>query len=103
MDTQIIHQSEEIVSLMQNYERTGIMEDLNKAFDMMEQVLDMTTQGSVHQAGRLNNFGIILGRRFERTGSMEDLNRAVDVGDMAVNATPQDHPDRASQLNNLRI
>jgi tetratricopeptide (TPR) repeat protein len=77
------------------------MEDLNKAFNIMEQVIDMTPQDFVPRAGRLSNFGNILGRRFERTGSMEDLNRAVDVSDMAVNATPQDHPDRAGYLNNL--
>jgi hypothetical protein len=101
VDIQIIHQSEEVVGLIQNYERTGIMEDLNKAFDMMEQVIDMTPQGSVYRANRLTNFGVILGKRFERTGSMDDLNRAVDVADMAVNATPEDHPDRAGYLNNF--
>jgi hypothetical protein len=101
MNIQIIHQSEKAVRLAKNYERTGSMEDLNKAFDMMEQVIDTTPQGPFHRAGMLSNFSNILGTRFERIGPMDDLSRAVDVADMAVNATPQDHPDRAVFLSNL--
>ncbi|KAF2675633.1 hypothetical protein K458DRAFT_212328, partial [Lentithecium fluviatile CBS 122367] len=93
VDTQIIHQRQEVDRLIRNYERTGIIEDLNKAFAIMEQILDMTPQGSVHRASMLSNFGVILGKRFERTGSMDDLNRAVDAADRAANATPQDHSD----------
>ena len=93
-----MHQSNHAVELIRNYERTGIIEDLNKAISIIEQVIDMTPQGSIHLAGMLSNFGAMLGMRFERTGSMGDLNRAVDVADMAVNATSQDHPDRAAML-----
>ena len=67
----------------------------------MEQAIDITPQESNDLAGRLSNFGAILGRRFERTGSTDDLNRAVEVANIAVDATPQDHPDRAGYLNSL--
>ena len=64
------------------------MEDLNKAFDMIEQVIDITPHRSAHRAGILNYFGTVFSRRFRRTKSIENLNRAVKVSDMAVNATP---------------
>ena len=93
MDIQIIHKSKRAIRLVQNYEKTGSMEDLNEAFDMMEQVIDIMLQGLVHRAGILSNFSNILRQRFDWTGSIEDLNRAVDVSDIAVNTTPQDHPN----------
>ena len=67
VNIQIMHQSNQAVRLIQNYERTGIIEDLNKAIAIIEQVIDMTPQGSVHLAGILSNFGAMLGRRFEQT------------------------------------
>ncbi|KAF2804516.1 uncharacterized protein BDZ99DRAFT_544163 [Mytilinidion resinicola] len=87
--------------LLQNYERYGSIEDLDKAISVIEQVLNITPQGSEDLAAMLSNFGAMLSRRFERTGSMDDLNQAVDVANMAVEATPQDHPKRAGRLSNL--
>ena len=81
--------------LGRRFERTGSMDDLNRAVDIADMAVNITPQDHPDQAGYLNNLGNWLGRRFKRTGSMGDLNRAVDVADMAVNATPQDHPDRA--------
>jgi len=83
------------------FERTGSMDDLNRAVDAATMAVDATPQDHPDRAGRLNNLGNLLGTRFERTGSMDDLNRAVDAATMAVDATPQDHPDRAVCLNNL--
>ncbi|KAF2804436.1 uncharacterized protein BDZ99DRAFT_354976, partial [Mytilinidion resinicola] len=94
VDILITHQNDTAIRLLQNYERNGNMEDLEKAVSIMEQVVDMTPQESINLMVRLSNFGSMLSRRFEQTGSMDDLNRAVDVADKTVHATPQDHPDR---------
>ncbi|RYP43130.1 hypothetical protein DL770_011836 [Monosporascus sp. CRB-9-2] len=87
--------------LGRRFERTGSMDDLNRAVDVADMAVDATPQDHPDRASMFNNLGNLLGRRFERTGSIDDLNRAVDVADMAVNATPQDHPDRAAIFNNL--
>src|SRR5262245_10182416 len=92
VEIQIMRQNNEAVRLVQNYERYGTIEDLNKAVSMMEQVIEMTSRESISLGGKLGNFGAMLRKRFERTGLMDDLNRAVEVANMAVDATPQDHP-----------
>ncbi|KAK4097643.1 hypothetical protein N658DRAFT_269779 [Parathielavia hyrcaniae] len=83
------------------FERTGSMDDLNRAVDVADKAVDATPQDHPDRAALLTNLGNRLGSRFERTGSIGDLNRAVDVADKAVDATPHDHPDRAGLLNNL--
>ncbi|KAI8649679.1 TPR domain-containing protein [Fusarium keratoplasticum] len=112
--------------LGRRFERTGSMDDLNRAIDVADMAVKATPQDHPNRANDLNraidignmavkatpqdhpnrstylnNLGNLLGRRFKRTGSIDDLNRAIDVADMAVKATPQDHPNRASWLNNL--
>ncbi|EJT69155.1 hypothetical protein GGTG_13264 [Gaeumannomyces tritici R3-111a-1] len=83
------------------FERTGSMDDLNRAVEVANMAVDATPQNHPNRAGWLSNLGNHLGRRFERTGPMDDLNRAVEVANMAVDATPQNHPDRAAMLYNL--
>ncbi|RYP32700.1 hypothetical protein DL768_011129 [Monosporascus sp. mg162] len=87
--------------LGRRFERTGSMDNFNRAVDVVDMAVNATLQDHPDRAAILSNLGSWLGSRFERTGSIDDLNRAVDVADMAVNATPQDHPDRAGWLNNL--
>ncbi|KAL8367940.1 hypothetical protein RB599_003723 [Gaeumannomyces hyphopodioides] len=87
--------------LGRRFDRTGSMDDLNRAVEVTDMAVDATPQDHPDRAAILNNLGGWLGRRFDRTGSMDDLNRAVEVTDMAVDATPQDHPDRAGRLINL--
>jgi tetratricopeptide (TPR) repeat protein len=101
MDIQILRKNDQAIRLLQNYKRTGIVEELDRAIIIMEQVIDATSQESIYLASMLSNLGTMLRRRFERTDSTDDLNRAVDVAEMTVKATPQDHPDRAIRLNNL--
>ena len=87
--------------LSRRFERTGSIDDLNRAVDVTSMAVDATPQDHPDRAVILSNLGSHLSRRFERTGSIDDLNRAVDVASMAVDATPQDHPDRASMLSKL--
>ncbi|KAK6356066.1 hypothetical protein TWF718_000440 [Orbilia javanica] len=83
------------------FDRTGSINDLNRAVEAADMAINATPQDHPNRAACLNNLGNGLGTRFDRTGSINDLNRAVEAADMAVNATPQDHPDRAACLNNL--
>jgi hypothetical protein len=83
------------------FERTGSIDDPNRAVDVASSAVDAMPQDHPDRAAILNNLGNTLGRRFQQTGSIDDLNRAVDVASSAVDATPQDHPDRAGRLSNL--
>jgi methyl coenzyme M reductase subunit C-like uncharacterized protein (methanogenesis marker protein 7) len=87
--------------LGRRFERTGSMDDLNRAVEVTNMAVDATPQDHPDRAACLNNLGSRLGTRFKRTGSIKDLNHAVDVAGMAVDATPQDYPNRAGYLNNL--
>jgi len=87
--------------LGRRFQRTGSMEDLNRAVELASMAVEPTPQDHRDRAGRVNNLGNMLGMRFQRTGSIEDLNRAIEVAVMAMEATHQDHPDRAAILNNL--
>ena len=63
--------------LQNRFERTGSMDDLNRAITMNEQAVTSTPEDHPNRGRTLNNFGSALQSRFERTGSMDDLNRAI--------------------------
>ncbi|KAK6523178.1 hypothetical protein TWF694_006073 [Orbilia ellipsospora] len=83
------------------FERTGHIDDINRAVEVADMAVAATPHNHPDRADYLINLGGLLGRRFNRTGSMDDLNRGVEVVDMAVDTTPRDHPDRAGYLINL--
>ncbi|RYP40255.1 hypothetical protein DL767_001798 [Monosporascus sp. MG133] len=121
----ILEDVELMLSRNRRFERTGSMDDLNRAVDVADMAVNAIPQDHPYRADYLNNLGnqldnrfertgsindlnraidvadMALGRRFKQTGSMDDLNRAIDVTDMAINATPQDHPNRARWLSNF--
>jgi hypothetical protein len=102
-NAQISYQNDHAVDLLQKYERSGDLSDLDEAIGIMEKMADMVAEKCIDKEGMLANLGRMLGRRFERTGSIDDVNRAVELGNMAVNATPHGHLDRADRLNNLGL
>ncbi|KAF2465628.1 uncharacterized protein BDR25DRAFT_239619, partial [Lindgomyces ingoldianus] len=87
--------------LGRRYERTGKMEDLEKAIRVARQAVEVTPDDHPDLAGRLNNLGNKLKSRYKRTGKMEDLEEAIRVARQAVEVTPDDHPHLAACLNNL--
>jgi hypothetical protein len=93
--------SNQAVSLAENYQRTGVMKDLNEAIRIIEQAINMTPIGHSHLVAMLQKLGFVLGLRYGWTGNMGDLSRAVEAADMALTATSGDHPDRAALLNNI--
>lgn len=66
-----------------------------------QEAVRRTQQNHPDLAERLNNFGVMLGRRYQRTGAMSDLEEAIGAARQAVDTTPEDHPDCAACLNNL--
>ncbi|KAK6495590.1 hypothetical protein TWF481_002638 [Arthrobotrys musiformis] len=65
------------VMLGTRFNRTGSMDDLDRAVEVANMAVDATSQDHPDRAGRLNNLGYYLERQFERTESMDDLNRAL--------------------------
>ncbi|KJZ72809.1 hypothetical protein HIM_07753 [Hirsutella minnesotensis 3608] len=64
-------------SLRSRFERTGSMDDLDRAVEVADIAVAVTPQDHPDRARRLNNLGNRLGSRFKRTGSMDDLDRAL--------------------------
>ena len=65
------------MKLLQRFERTSSVEDLDMAITMMEHAVRLTPDDNPSRPERLRNLGIALQNRFERTGLMEDLDRAI--------------------------
>ncbi|KAK6502499.1 hypothetical protein TWF506_003080 [Arthrobotrys conoides] len=84
------------VMLGTRFDRTGFMDDLNRAVEAADMAVTATPQDHPDRAACLNNLGNRLGTRFHRTDSTDDLNRVVEVADMVVAATFQGHPDQAA-------
>ncbi|KAK4068325.1 hypothetical protein Purlil1_13828 [Purpureocillium lilacinum] len=84
-----------VPSLGERFERTGSMDDLNRAVDIASQAVEATPQDDADRARQLEDLGIMLAKRFDRTESIDYLNLAIKITGHAVEATPHDHPDRA--------
>jgi tetratricopeptide (TPR) repeat protein len=83
------------------YEQTESKEHIDIAVHFAQLSLHCTRRGDESEASRLNNLGVILGRRYERTGEMVDLEKAITRARNVVDLTPGNHPDRAMYLDNL--
>jgi len=62
------------LELQSRFERTGSMDDLDRAITTNEEAVASTPDDNPYRAAGLNNLGNVLQSRFERTGSMDDLN-----------------------------
>jgi tetratricopeptide (TPR) repeat protein len=88
-------------SLESRYNRTGAMDDLNKAIQVAHQAIKATPDDHPKLAGWLNTLGNHLESRYERTGAIDDLEEAIRVARQAIKAMPDHHPHLAACLNNL--
>jgi hypothetical protein len=64
------------VMLGLRFERTGVMEDLNRAVGVADKAVKATPLDHPNRAALLNNLGNRVGMRFQRTGAMEDQRRS---------------------------
>lgn len=70
---------------MIRFERLGMLEDLSKAIQVTEEVLEtMTSFEESRMIDLLSTLGCYLGTRFQGTGKVEDLNRAIEVTEIAM-------------------
>ncbi|TGJ72367.1 hypothetical protein EYR41_004266 [Orbilia oligospora] len=67
------------VMLGTRFNRTGSMDDLNRAVEAVDIAVTATHQDHPDQANRLSNLGNQLKTRFHRTGSIDDTDRALSL------------------------
>jgi hypothetical protein len=60
------------VKLYERFERTGSIDDINRAITIRKRMIGLIPISSRDRATHFNNLGIALLSRFERTGSMDD-------------------------------
>ncbi|KAF3184829.1 hypothetical protein TWF225_005740 [Orbilia oligospora] len=67
------------VMLGTRFNRTGSMDDLNRAVEAVDIAVTATHPDHPDQANRLSNLGNQLKTRFHRTGSIDDTDRALSL------------------------
>ncbi|KAF3930987.1 Nephrocystin-3 [Dactylellina cionopaga] len=85
------------------FDKSGILEDLEKVIRKAEQAVATTPENSPNLARYLNNLSISYNYRFSKLGILEDLEKAIQFAEKAVAATPKNKPDLVDYLNNLAI
>src|SRR5215813_4687719 len=71
--------SAEALALIAEFQRSGNLDILNVAVDLLAQALDATPAGHPDRAEILSDLGFALRLRFERTGRLADLDAAIRV------------------------
>ncbi|KAI0852643.1 CHAT domain-containing protein [Daldinia vernicosa] len=95
--------------LWDRFRRLESTNDINRAIDVLNMMVDTTPQDDPTLACRLGNLSMMLGRRFDQTDSMDDLRHSINALNMQLESTtPLDHPHRidclvrlAARLNQL--
>lgn len=93
--------ADQAVDLVDDYERTGRLDLLNAAIELLRDAVAATPPGHPHRLLYLSTLGSALQIRFERIGQAADLEEAITAGRDAVAATPVGHSNRPACLSNL--
>ena len=88
------------LSLLQRYERTGALVDLDESLALLTDAYEAGRPGVPWYASLCNNLGLALLTRYERTRSAAYLDRAIEALRAGVD-TAEDQADRAAHLSNL--
>jgi tetratricopeptide (TPR) repeat protein len=75
--------------------------DINRAIQLNNQALDLTSDGHACKAGCLNNLGISFLRRFQRFGEVADIDMSVLAHEQVVDLVGDGHAYKPGYLNNL--
>jgi tetratricopeptide (TPR) repeat protein len=89
--------------LRQRFERTGSMDDLDRAINITRNAVDATTYDDPLYAKNLFSLAAMLSVRFKHTGSIDDLNQAISLSNNAIDVTPHDGHDQVTLLHNLAL
>ena len=87
--------------LSARFERTGALEDLQKAIRHSEEAVASIPMDHADRAGMLGNLGARLSTFFDWTGTLGDLREAIRRSKEAVPVTLVDHPNRSVRLSYL--
>lgn len=63
--------------------------------------MDLTAEGDIRRAVRLNNLDGVYAEAYGKTGNTERLEEAIRIGRDTLAATPDSHPDKALRHFNL--
>ena len=88
-------------NLSARFERTGALEDLQKAIRHSEEAVASIPVDHADRAGMLGNLGARLSTFFDRTGTLGGLQEAIRRSEEAVPATPVYHANRFVRLRYL--
>ncbi|KAF6754680.1 CHAT domain-containing protein [Ephemerocybe angulata] len=91
------------ILLLCTFEQTGDLLYLTEGISMLQQAVDLTTDGHFDMPGRLTNLGGAFKLRFDRTGDPTDIADAISAQQRAVDLASRGHPDLPSCLGNLGI
>ena len=84
-------------------ERTGALEELQKAIRHSEEAVAAIPVDHADRAGMLSNLGAHLSTLFDRTAALGDIQEAIPRSEESVPATLVDHPNRSVGLSYLGI
>jgi len=91
------------IEFLETFELKGVNDDLSKAIELEEKVLEAMASQDPDRVRILETLGGALLRRYKISGSPVDLDRAIERDEEAVALTPMDDPDRAGRLSNLGV
>jgi tetratricopeptide (TPR) repeat protein len=88
--------------LQRRFMLLGDLNDLQKATDLMKQVVtDTPPQDDQKRPIRLSNLGSKLALLFKQTSNEKDIEEAISVTEEAIRLTPDGHPSQPGRLMNL--
>ncbi|KAL0634413.1 hypothetical protein Q9L58_006661 [Maublancomyces gigas] len=83
------------------FQQAGVIDDLQKAIQLVEQAIAGTPHDHPNRAERLNGLGLYHSTRFEWLGDIDDLNIAIRANEQAVAATAPEPDILADILDDL--
>ena len=95
--------SARVEQLMAGYSRTGSVEVLTEAIDLLRQGMRIAPPGDPTRISLAVNLSLALWMLSERTGASDALAEAADLGRAVVGATDPAHPSRPGRLSNLGL
>ncbi|KAF8752096.1 TPR-like protein [Rhizoctonia solani] len=91
------------ISHLNEYDRFGRIDDIDKAVEYHVCAVDLTTHGDPELAERLTALGICYDLRYRRLGKVEDMEGSLECAVRAVELTAESDPKLARSLQNLGI
>ena len=89
--------------LTTRYIQLGVMGNLDEAFVLRQEALDLCPSGHPYRFAPLIGFAVCLSIRFNQLGRIEDLDESITCGRETLKLCPLGHPGRWESLNVLAV